>query len=129
MTIQGVSDAELQLLIAGLNPQPIEERCTVSDLLVSQCAHCKQLPDVDHEPLTLDGPRLGPWFACQHPGSCSGCGARFAEFDFIRADSTGGWLAQCCSEMTPDATGGIVAERPAPPRQLTSTVRELRSVL
>lgn len=105
MTQAGVSDAELTALIAGLQsptPQPAA-------------------PERE----------LGPWFACRHPGSCAGCGSRFEEFDFIRADGGGGWLAECCSEMRRDAAVGLVAPgvppRPAGPPP--STVRELRQVL
>jgi hypothetical protein len=124
MTTQGVSEAELALLIAGFNPQPIEARCTLTDLPADQCAHCRK---VDLVPDRNDG-SLGPWFACQRPGSCSACGVRFAEFDFIRADGEGGWLATCCSPMNADPAGGIVAE-PAPTGPPPSTVRELRDVL
>ncbi|WP_433368409.1 hypothetical protein ACQPZX_41505 [Actinoplanes sp. CA-142083] len=128
MTTQGISDAELALLIAGLQPEPVAAtpapRCELTDLLTDQCAHCQGVPDA--EPVAES--QLGPWFACQQPGRCSGCSSRFAEFDFIRADGEGGWLAQCCSEMRQDAGGGIVAA-PKPAGPPPSTVRELRQVL
>lgn len=134
MTVQGVSDAELALLIAGMQPQPIpavavEQRCTVTELLIDQCAHCRPAPA---EPQ----PDLGPWFAATYSGACAGCGARFAEFDEIRADGEGGWLARCCGDIDPNPAGtvnGLIATTPAPPARPAgpppSTVRELRGVL
>jgi len=107
VTAQGISDAELQLLIAGLG-QP-----------------AALLP----EPESF---QLGPWFACQRPGCCSSCGRGFAEFDMIRADGEGGWLATCCSEINKDSSTGIVdqpSSTPEPGSPPPSTVRELRQVL
>jgi hypothetical protein len=125
MTTQGVSDAELALLIAGLQPVVVEQRCQITDLLTDQCAHCRQLPD----PEPVDATQWGPWFACQRPGSCSSCGAGFAEFDFIRADGEGGWLAECCGKTDQDVTSGIVVAQPKPAGPPPSTVRELRQTL
>lgn len=107
MTVQGVSDAELALLIAGLG-EPIAAPAVASV-----------------------APELGPWFPCQRTGRCSGCGRGFEEFTMIRADGEGGWLAQCCTPIGSDPADGIV-DSPVPAKPAgppPSTVRELRQVL
>lgn len=83
-------------------------------------------------PPERERPALGPWFAATYKGECADCGTSFAEFDFIRADGEGGWLAECCSERNPRPADGIItapapAQRPAGPPP--STVKELRGVL
>lgn len=102
MTVQGVSDAELALLIAGLQP-----------------------PAADPAPAST--PTLGPWFAATYTGRCASCGRAFSEFDRIRADGDGGWLAECCGTTDQDTTADPVAAAPAGPPP--STITELRQVL
>ncbi|MER5703497.1 hypothetical protein ABT023_16350 [Micromonospora sp. NPDC002296] len=126
-----VSDAELAALIASLQggqPAPaVEPRCTVTDLLVAQCAHCRPAPVDDRVA------RIGPWISATYRGACSGCGARVEEFDEIRSDGDGGWLARCCGDTDPQpgtTVDGLVAPVPARPAgPPPSTVRELRQVL
>lgn len=65
-----------------------EPRCDITDLLVSQCGHCKGL--------TEDKPELGPWFAARFEGFCSRCGDAIEPGDPIRADGEGGYLDHDC---------------------------------
>ncbi len=112
-----VSDTELAALIADLT----SPRCTITDLLATQCAHCRPTPPAPKR----DSARLGPWFAATYPGNCASCGARFDIFDQIRADGDGGWLADCCGHLDDDqaievakqnlALTGLLAEEPTPP--------------
>jgi hypothetical protein len=146
-----ISDAELEALIAGLNntpapaaaaenQAPAEPRCTVTELLVDQCAHCRPAPTAAQRAEST----FGPWFSATYRGSCSSCGSRFEEFDDIRADGEGGWLADCCGHIEPgDGVGGLVedqqsgtsapavppATRPVKDGPPASTVTELRQVL
>jgi hypothetical protein len=142
-----VSELELAALIAGLAPPaPIPAtvpgpagRCAVTELLADQCAHCRPAPVEEPD-------RLGPWFTSTYGGRCSGCDGRFDEFELIRADGGGGWLAQCCGErperktlaagiLAPEpAVGNPVAGPPPPARTVPSgpppsTIKELRDVL
>ena len=55
---------------------PTEERCTWSDLYISQCAHCRGLT------LDLPTPRS---ITAQHPGLCATCEVPFAVGDHIVA--------------------------------------------
>jgi hypothetical protein len=72
-------------------------RCTVTDLLIDSCAHCR-FPSAPTPPDPFSGPsaKLGRWFTSAYSGSCSGCGEQFEEFDQIRSDGEGGYLAECC---------------------------------
>lgn len=70
------------------------QRCELTELLVSDCAHCRGLPDPE-QAAEADG-ELGPWFTAGLPGACSGCGGRIYPGDRIRATGDGGYLAQCC---------------------------------
>ena len=69
-----------------------EDRCTVTELAVSQCAHCRPVPTPD--PFGEPAVQLGPWFAAAYGGYCSGCGEWFDEGEEIRADGHGAW--ECC---------------------------------
>lgn len=71
------------------------ERCERTELLVTDCAHCRNLPD----PPTERGER-GPWFAARFLGRCSNCDVYYAPGDDIRADGHGGYLADCCGTDT-----------------------------
>jgi hypothetical protein len=69
-------------------------RCDLTDLPVTDCAHCRKLPDPLAEPEQFE---LGPWFAARYGGTCSGCAETFDAGDQVRADGTGhGYLAACC---------------------------------
>lgn len=74
------------------------DRCDLTDLLPSDCAHCRMTPDPFAEPAARRTPgEVGPRFTARHPGKC-GCGESFAAGDTIRADGAGGYLAACCDE-------------------------------
>jgi hypothetical protein len=105
MTDTGVSDAELALLIAGLQPTVIRSPAPVIE------------PERDDR---------GPWFPANYRGECARCGTPFDPGAEIRADGELGWLTRCCGSDL-DTADGIVAEKPAGPPP--STIRELRTVL
>lgn len=71
-------------------------RCTVTELLPDQCAHCKPAPVAD----PFDAPRqlLGPWFTAQFASECAACWGGIEIFDRIRADGRGGYLCTDCGE-------------------------------
>jgi hypothetical protein len=79
------------------------ERCERTDLLVTDCAHCRDLPDLDAEEIVVV--RRGTWFTALYGGRCANCKTTFEAGDQIRADGygNGGWLAECCREDDDDA--------------------------
>ena len=136
MTTTSVSSTALADLLAGFgqptNPLALAEvRCSVTELLVDQCGHCRPAPQ------TAPEPTLGPWIAATYRGRCASCGARIEEFDRIRSDGEGGWLAECCgevSEPSPVNPAGLIAATPpaaptVPAGPPPSTVAEMREVL
>jgi hypothetical protein len=90
-----------------VTPAPAS-RCTLTELLTTECAHCRPKPP----PTPAERRNLGPWFAASYGGACSECGAEFAPGDLIRADGGGGWLASCCGA---DDQGDDLASLIAPP--------------
>lgn len=67
------------------------ERCEVTDLLKSQCGHCRG---------SAERPVRGPWFTARYDGKCDGpCGQEFEAGDTIRSDGEGGWLCQDCGSQ------------------------------
>lgn len=88
------SSRELAALLADLGLAPsAPPQCSVTELLVDQCAHCRPAPPAP----ARSG--LGPWFSANYRGDCAGCGAGFDLFDEIRADGEGGWLGACCGHV------------------------------
>jgi hypothetical protein len=79
------------------DPYSIEPRCRLSDLHVSQCAHCR--PPVD-EPIGghLDTYSAQPMsFAARYDGFCSGpCKTTFNEGDLIVRDDDGTYRHADC---------------------------------
>jgi hypothetical protein len=73
-----------------------EERCVLSDLLKSQCAHCRPGTVLSEY---VPG-ELGPWFTARFDSSCDGCASRIHEGDTIRADGEGGYLCQSCGTQS-----------------------------
>ena len=79
-----------------------EARCDNTDLLISQCAHCRGLADIETQAL-LDRAALiatGQWFPARYAGKCTQCGERFGEGAAIGGFTveTGGWVAECCGD-------------------------------
>jgi hypothetical protein len=71
-----------------------EQRCTITELYVSQCAHCieartQPAPAAVHRD-------LGPWFTAAYDGDCADCCGAIEPGDRIRADGDGGWLCEDC---------------------------------
>jgi hypothetical protein len=85
-----------------------EERCELSDLYPSACAHCRPTPawldDLRRELLAQPG-----WVTAVHPGTCCSCGDDYAPGAAIQArrpsvEGRRRWLAECCAdEVTADA--------------------------
>jgi hypothetical protein len=131
-----VSAAELADLFAdlGLNTPaaaPPEPRCDVTDLLVSACAHCRPAP-----PAEASSTRLGPWFAATYAGTCAGCGGQLERGDRIRADGDGGYLGDCCGNISAAAPPVVDAQaliataaQMVPAGPPPSTVTVMRDVL
>jgi hypothetical protein len=71
------------------------DRCYLTDLLITQCGHCKGLQTVEQQ--ASNELRPGPPFTSRYDGTCSSCGIEFWPGEMIRADGAGGWLAECCS--------------------------------
>lgn len=137
-----VSATELADLLAhlGLAPAaepapPAETRCDITELLVSACAHCRPAPPA--EPASSD--RLGPWFAAGYAGTCAGCGGRLEAGDRICADGDGGYLGDCCGNITAEQPPVVDAQAliataaamvaPVPAGPPPSTVDLMRDVL
>lgn len=73
-------------------------RCDLTDLLVTDCAHCRKTPDPFATPTTRRGNGTpGPAIAARYPGKCV-CGESFPVGESIRADGDGGWLSACCDD-------------------------------
>ncbi|WP_433252932.1 hypothetical protein ACQPYK_08690 [Streptosporangium sp. CA-135522] len=74
-----------------------EPRCPLTELIVAQCGHCREVLDIPFSDLLPAGPeRLGPYVTARYSGECADDGEPFEAGDLIRADGHGGWLAECC---------------------------------
>lgn len=74
-------------------------RCDLTELLTTDCAHCRNSPDPFAKPAAPRGNGTpGPVIAARYAGKCA-CGERFDEGDPIRADGDGDWLAACCNNI------------------------------
>jgi len=77
-----------------------QQRCSITELLTDQCAHCRPAPATDPVELLL-APKLGPWFEARYDGGeCANCGWRFSVGDQIRADGDGGWFCVDCGQLS-----------------------------
>jgi hypothetical protein len=76
-----------------------ETRCELTELIASQCAHCKGLVDVGEELQERRARLLQSvrWIAAAYPGRCTGCGDWYTPGTAITRDDTG-WRAECCEE-------------------------------
>jgi hypothetical protein len=76
-----------------------EKRCDKTDLIETQCAHCRH--DVDtHDQLLIERAALigtGHWYPSKYPGICANCGEYFEANAAIRGDPRG-WVAECCAD-------------------------------
>jgi hypothetical protein len=68
-----------------------EERCPVTELIVSQCAHCRRLP-VDPFADT-ESPK---WFTARYDGTCAQCGQRLVPGQTIGAGDDHGFICSHC---------------------------------
>lgn len=78
-------------------------RCDLTDLVTTECAHCRKTPDPFAQPAATRRRNgfVGPPITAQYPGKCA-CGEQFSAGEPIRADGDGGWLAGCCSDIDLD---------------------------
>jgi hypothetical protein len=86
------------------------DRCARTELLIDQCAHCRQLASIEeqaaaHRAALLHQPG---WFVAAYPGRCGHCGDPFVPGAAIRrmdsaGDATSTYLAECCTP-TPRST-------------------------
>lgn len=79
----------------------MSDRCSVTELLVEQCAHCRP-PAPAADPFDEPTPKLGSSFEARYPGQCSDCGDRFDAGDEIRSDLSGGYICADCAEDQAD---------------------------
>lgn len=70
---------------------PAETRCSVTELVPDQCAHCRKLPDP-----FVDPGDYGPTFEARWAGQCCVCGDMFDPGDQIRSAS-GGFVCSGCA--------------------------------
>lgn len=83
-----------------------EPRCEKTELLESQCAHCRGLLDPEAEALQHRATLMvtGEYFPAKYAGKCARCGDWFREGAAIRgAAGEPGWLAECCAEVVDGA--------------------------
>jgi hypothetical protein len=79
----------------------VSARCDNTDLLVDQCAHCRNLVDPEEEMKRQRSALVasGRWLRAVHKGKCARCGEWFNEGAAIqRSVDDGGWIADCCSD-------------------------------
>jgi len=76
-----------------------EERCPKTELIVSQCAHCRGDTDPEAEILADREAliRTGYWYPSKYDGICANCGQPFEANSAIRGDPRG-WVAECCAD-------------------------------
>lgn len=75
-------------------------RCDLTDLLETDCAHCRKLPDpgLDHDRTEVEG----AWFEARYDGRCVNCGTEVLgeSGQMIRRVVAGGYLGECCRQVT-----------------------------
>lgn len=75
-----------------------EERCPMSDLYISQCAHCRPKPP---QPRFLEAFFTGDSdsysFAATWPGKCAQCGEWFGPGAWITRAGDNGYLCSDCT--------------------------------
>jgi hypothetical protein len=75
-------------------------RCDITDLLSTDCAHCRKLPDPGTEHADLE--MVGPWFEARYDGRCASCATWIVaeRGQMIRAVVDGGYIGECCRESS-----------------------------
>ena len=74
----------------------IIERCSITELPVNQCAHCRPAPP---QTFVFAEPELRPyghWFEARYGGTCAECGDRFEIGDEIRSVGMGEYACEGC---------------------------------
>lgn len=76
-------------------------RCELTDLIRSQCAHCRPAPPVPEDIAELRaGLYRRGWFPSRYAGECRGCGDPFPPDTAVHRapGDAGGFIAECCAE-------------------------------
>jgi hypothetical protein len=71
----------------GRAPAVDEPRCSITELIASQCAHCRRLPDP---------PVYGRWYRAKTTLVCRDCGDDIESGDRVRAAGHGGVVCEDC---------------------------------
>jgi hypothetical protein len=81
----------------------VAERCERTDLLVTDCAHCRGLPDLPTGPEPTLRPDGGGavTIAARYGGYCHECGRSIRIGDSITSVDDG-WVGECCVEVSRD---------------------------
>lgn len=79
--------------------QPATDRCEKTDLLVTDCAHCRGSLSIEDQ-IRAEHVEIAArpgWHTAIYPGACSVCRDPFAPGTPITRDADGGWMAACCA--------------------------------
>ncbi|PWK81652.1 hypothetical protein C8D88_11663 [Lentzea atacamensis] len=81
----------------------MSERCDRTDLLVEQCAHCRNLVSPEEEAARQRSALVasGKWLRAVHKGKCARCGEWFGEGSAITRRPSG-WISDCCADAVGD---------------------------
>lgn len=77
------------------------DRCDLTELLVTDCAHCRRLPELDvrePEPRHQPDGYGGPTVIAEYGGRCVDCGEPVRPGEPITLTEDG-WVGQCCAEV------------------------------
>lgn len=83
-----------------------EARCDKTDLLVTDCAHCRGNDRTIEEQFTAEAAlrkaayEAAPgWIISRYPGDCAECGERFEAGEMIYKLLDVGWISTCCAHV------------------------------
>lgn len=77
------------------------DRCEMTELPTSSCAHCLGHADPEAELSALRARLLATgrgWFTAQYPGTCQHCDERFEPGAVVRMEIPRGWRGECCAD-------------------------------
>lgn len=80
-------------------PLDSSERCPLTELIKTQCAHCRPPAAPVFAHALFDSPGdtgPGPIFAAQYAGRCGRCDGFFEEHDWICRTGTGDYICEEC---------------------------------
>jgi hypothetical protein len=86
----------------------VDERCERTDLLVSQCAHCKGNTRTPEEQVEYEmsqrreryaAEEMVGWVPASFPGICAACEEPLVQDALIHRLSDVGWIGTCCKNL------------------------------